>query len=584
MSERLEKSDIALDDHSNLFDNSVFNNQLDDDDDYSIVDTDGIVEFQDNYNDEDNVLYNHLSDVANLYSDSPEICKISAIIELKKENLKAVLKSKLQFTDAQADDNLKEFQISKLYNFSITRKMEYIENKLSMTYELSPKLNFKNSLHENEFCEGSIHKLPYILYFDEFRERFPDLIEINYEEEKSKWLDILEELFIKTNENYSVYKLKDLEERRRKSILSAVKRKLNETLTKQWANFRLENKESLEIDIDFITENKIVKVIQSVNDQNGRQIEKKTTQEVEKYYLKFDVVEIDAKGDEHYFYVRDRSKGFYWFFNFVMKLEFNPDVAGDYNNAIYLLDEPGSYLHPFALSKLCKKLKSLSENNIVIYCTHSHYLLNPEIIPINKVNVVSKNSLGQVQLEPYYQHKSTRTKSINTAFQTIHDALYIKPFDLDLNHRKIIIVEGIYDYYAFSLFKISDNIGILPGKGADSLIQFISLMIAFEIEFRVLWDNDKEGNLGKEKAESYFGTEISQKHFFTLIAGKRILQDVFEGSDLKQLRIQLKLDDSTSFERVITSLFYHKNKQSLVHSISQKTKDNFSNIFKHVGF
>lgn len=55
-------------------------------------------------------------------------------------------------------------------------------------------------------------------------ESFPDIIEINYEEEKSKWLDILEELFIKTNENYSVYKLKDIEERRRKSILSAVKK------------------------------------------------------------------------------------------------------------------------------------------------------------------------------------------------------------------------------------------------------------------------------------------------------------------------------------------------------------------------
>ena len=41
----------------------------------------------DHYNDEDNVLYNHLSDVANLYSDSPEICKISAIIEL---NLKVI--------------------------------------------------------------------------------------------------------------------------------------------------------------------------------------------------------------------------------------------------------------------------------------------------------------------------------------------------------------------------------------------------------------------------------------------------------------------------------------------------------------
>jgi hypothetical protein len=40
--------------------------------------------------------------------------------------------------------------------------------------------------------------------------------------------------------------------------------------------------------------------------------------------LKLDVVEKDASGEEHFFFVRDRSKGFYWFFNFVMKLERGP--------------------------------------------------------------------------------------------------------------------------------------------------------------------------------------------------------------------------------------------------------------------
>ena len=69
------------------------------------------------------------------------------------------------------------------------------------------------------------------------------------------------------------------------------------------------------------------------------------------------MIEKDAKGDDHYFFVMDRSKGFYWFFNFVMKLEFNPKVVENSDvDAIYLLDEPGSYLHATAQSKLAAKV------------------------------------------------------------------------------------------------------------------------------------------------------------------------------------------------------------------------------------
>jgi predicted ATPase len=73
-------------------------------------------------------------------------------------------------------------------------------------------------------------------------------------------------------------------------------------------------------------------------------------------------------GQKRYFNLKDRSKGFYWFFNFVIKLEFNHKLNGSENNAIYLLDEPGSYLHPNAQLMLCEKIKKLSENNKVVYC------------------------------------------------------------------------------------------------------------------------------------------------------------------------------------------------------------------------
>lgn len=65
------------------------------------------------------------------------------------------------------------------------------------------------------------------------------------------------------------------------------------------------------------------------------------------------------------------------------------------------------------------------------------------------------------------------------------------------------------------------------------------------------------------------------------MVGKNILQDLFEGTDLKQLRVQLKLDNSTSFERVIASLFYFEDKQQLIDNLSQKLKVILSMFFSY---
>jgi energy-coupling factor transporter ATP-binding protein EcfA2 len=533
-------------------------------------------------NDDENETFKHLSDITNLYREASQPCRLSAVVEVTKESLRENLRNVAKMSDIEMEEIFKQLNAHEKFDITISRNMEWKNNSLQSRYEIFPKIKFKSKNAEDNFCKELIRGLPFILYFDDFRETFPDRIEINTDD-KTKWLDILEQLFKKTNENYSVYNLKDFEERRRKSILSHVKKKLNETLTTQWANFRLENKESLEIDIDFQKEKHLVRYEADEMGADGKPFKRTISQETEKYFLKFDIIERDSNGDEHFFYVRDRSKGFYWFFNFVMKLEFNPDIAGDHNNTIYLLDEPGSYLHPYAQTKLCQKLKDLSESNIVIYCTHSHYLLNPEVIPLNKIHVATKNPLSDISLVPFYKYRHEPGQDIQTAFQTIYDALYIKPFDIDINHKKILIVEGIYDYYSYSLFKGDYDFGILPGKGADSLISFISLMIAYEVDFRVLWDYDPEGIQGYEKATHYFGDEIASRNFFLLPSkngSKRILQNLFEGADLELIINELNLDGSISFEKKISSLYYSNRKEEILNQFKQKTVNNFREVFE----
>jgi len=538
-------------------------------------------------NDWQNDTYGQLNDIINLYKITNDDCSLSAIIELNKKDLKKSLKTGLQMPDANAEDKLRGFDDKNEFEIMITREIKYTDGIFQSNYSISPEIPFRTQTYENTLCMNIIERMPYILYFDDFREIFPDEIEVTPDNQNIGWLPIIQELFLQTNESFSIYELKNIEDRRRKAILSQVKRKLNNTLTSQWSNFRLENKDALEIDIDFVIKKVKITVNTTVKQPDGTNIIKPIEQEVDKHILKFDIIERDSNGNEHFFYVKNRSKGFFWFFNFVMKLEFNPDKSGDQDNALYLLDEPGSYLHPYAQTKLCKKLKELSKDNVVIYCTHSHYLLNPETIPLNQIQIVGKNNSGDISLKAYYQVRGTRKTAHETAFRTINEALYIKPFDLDINNKSVLIVEGIYDYYAFSLFKESRNIGILPGKGADSLVYLISSMIAFDVNFKVLWDNDPAGSMGYEKAQKYFGIEMSKNHFFllpTLNGRKTVLQNLFNPNDIALISSELQLPDETSFDKKISSLFFNNNKNRILKKFSQKTKDNFESVFNMLGF
>lgn len=341
---------------------------------------------------------------------------------------------------------------------------------------------------------------------------------------------------------------------------------LNATLTKEWQNFRLDDTDALRIAIMY----EHVPVIDGAD----------------RHFLKLDVIERDTDGDEYHFYIRDRSKGFFWFFNFVMKLEFNPKVVDAEQNAsaIYLLDEPGSYLHASAQSKLCQKLRNLSAKNHVIYCTHSHYLLDPEIIPLSGIRVADKDGHGNVRLIPIHEHHGNILER-RSAFQPVIDALQIKPFLLDLSYHNVIITEGIVDYYALEMFKQAREINVLPSVGANSVKYYVSLMIAWRVEYCAVWDNDPEGRKELKKAAEIFGTEIATRYFFSLpLKGKsaknRKLQDLFDGSDLSMIRSELGMAANAGFDATIATLYYHGEKASILAKISQKTRRNFEEVFE----
>lgn len=127
---------------------------------------------------------------------------------------------------------------------------------------------------------------------------------------------------------------------------------------------------------------------------------------------------------------------------------------------------------------------------------------------------------------------------------------------------------------------------ILPSVGADSVMYYVSLMIVWGIEYWALWDNDVKGRECREKAEGFFGVDISRKHFFLLPmrnpSKKRILQHLFCHVDIGMIKHEMGLPVNSSFEKVIASLFYSPDRSRIIGAMSDETKENFNLVFAHL--
>lgn len=298
------------------------------------------------------------------------------------------------------------------------------------------------------------------------------------------------------------------------------------------------------------------------------------------------LIKENIDGNDRYFGIRDRSKGFYWFFNFVMKLEFNPKVRSmEDRDTIYLLDEPGSYLHSSAQAKLCEKLATLSKNNVVIYCTHTHYLLDPDKIPLSHIKIAQKSKDGSVKLLSLLDYKDDKHEK-RLAIQPIIDALKIKPFLTDLNYDRICITEGMYDYYVLEMFKPENNfVKILPSFNADSVKFYISIAIAWRLNYVALWDNDPEGRKEHTHAVKFFGEKEAER-FLLLPSQKQkrkyILQNLFAGSDMRMIRRELGIPANTKFEKTIMLLYFSERRIEILKKVSDETRDAVSYVYSKI--
>ena len=144
-------------------------------------------------NSNDNLLDGiHLKNVENLYDTSSQESIVSAEIEISWDEIKDRVNNIKDSTNESVANSYKKKkkQFEEITSFIISRNIKKDKYSIDITA-------FNDTIFNDKLCREILRFLPYILYFDDFRDSVEEKIEIKKDENGKVigWLSIIEQLF-----------------------------------------------------------------------------------------------------------------------------------------------------------------------------------------------------------------------------------------------------------------------------------------------------------------------------------------------------------------------------------------------------
>jgi AAA ATPase-like protein len=231
----------------------------------------------------------------------------------------------------------------------------------------------------------------------------------------------------------------------------------------------------------------------------------------------------EADGDHFRIWVSDekrpeeielegRSTGLQWFLSFY--LIFLVESANENAGAILLLDEPGHSLHPLSQRDLSEFFTGLSQDNQLLFTTHSPFMVDGD--RLDRVKAVFIQEDGSTGVSPDLRAGTGRSAaaiSQSRSIYPVHAALGLTVSDTLLQGCTVVIVEGISDQqYLVPIKNLlvgagritpSREIVFLPAGGVRGIGPIVSIVGGKEGALpMVLLDGDQGGREFAEKLRS----------------------------------------------------------------------------------
>ena len=213
------------------------------------------------------------------------------------------------------------------------------------------------------------------------------------------------------------------------------------------------------------------------------------------FIIRKDGEEFDIRIKEKEFYSNeDRSDGFKRFIAILLMLsiEYRTQEA---NNSLILFDEPDSFLYPTSARFLKEELLKISENSIVIYSTHSPFMIDNECIGRHLV-IERKDDISEIvpqSKSPFQEDELLKRVIGSHIFESIQS--------------KNIIFEGYMDYKIFKMFCNTNdfkNCGIVYMGGIKDVDMITTMMMLTGKKFLIISDSDETSKNKKKDFEERF--------------------------------------------------------------------------------
>ena len=205
-----------------------------------------------------------------------------------------------------------------------------------------------------------------------------------------------------------------------------------------------------------------------------------------------------------------RSRGLQWFFSFF--LVFLVETKQEHADSILLLDEPGLSLHPLAQYDLATFFRKLSEDNQLLYTSHSPFLVDMENLANVKAVYVDKKT-GRTKVSSNLRYDEVDAEK---SIYPVHAALGLTVSDTLLLGCIPVLVEGPSDQilltmikrYLISKGKLKNNreLVFIPTGGVRGMSPVTKLLMSRDNDLPyVLLDSDKVGKeCGKQLKTSTY--------------------------------------------------------------------------------
>jgi predicted ATPase len=185
-----------------------------------------------------------------------------------------------------------------------------------------------------------------------------------------------------------------------------------------------------------------------------------------------------------------RSKGFIWFFSFIVWFDSIQEQMQTDDQLVLLLDEPGLSLHALAQADFLDYIDELANEQQVVYTTHSPFMVrNDRLVQVRAVQDRGREGTKVTS--------NISASDPNTVFPLQAALGYSIAQNLFISKRNLV-VEGPSDliylrWFSAELEKsgktgMREDVVIVPVGGLDKLSTFVALLGANRLELVVLHD------------------------------------------------------------------------------------------------